>query len=47
MSRSLKRAFATMKGHDPAVEEGPIELRTVPAGRFQVLETDVPSRIGG
>ena len=40
MSRSLKRAFATMKGHDPAVEEGPIELRTVPAGRFQVLEVE-------
>ncbi len=40
MSRSLKRAFATMKGRDPAVEEGPIELRAVPAGRFQVLEVE-------
>lgn len=41
MSRSLKRAFVTMKGRGPAVvEEGPIELRAVPASRFQVLEVE-------
>ncbi|HET8839972.1 MAG TPA: vWA domain-containing protein [Ktedonobacteraceae bacterium] len=42
MSRSLKRAFATMKGESPAMEEGPIELRIVPAERFQVLNVDAP-----
>jgi von Willebrand factor type A domain len=40
MSRSLKRAFDTMKGHDPVEEEGPVELRAVPADRFQVLEVE-------
>jgi hypothetical protein len=45
MSRSLKSAFATMKGHSPAAEEGPIELRTVPASRFQVLEVEGPESI--
>jgi hypothetical protein len=40
MSRSLRRAFATMQGRDLAVETGPIDLRAVPAGRFQVLEVD-------
>jgi von Willebrand factor type A domain len=45
MSRSLKRAFATMKGHDPAIEEGPIELHPVSAERFQVLEVEEPEAI--
>lgn len=40
MSRSLKRAFATMQGRDLAVETGPVDLRAVPSGRFQVLEVD-------
>lgn len=50
MSRSLKRAFATMQGRDPGTTggtgaaadpyDGPIDLRAVPAGRFQVLEVD-------
>lgn len=40
MSHSLKQAFATMKGSNPAGEEGPIELRAVPADRFQVLEVE-------
>lgn len=41
MSRSLKRAFATLQGRAPTVEEtGPIDLRAVPSGRFQVLEVD-------
>ncbi|HEY0753815.1 MAG TPA: vWA domain-containing protein [Ktedonobacteraceae bacterium] len=40
MSRSLKRAFATMKGTGPVLEEGPLELRAVPASRFQVLEVE-------
>ena len=41
MSRSLKRAFATLQGRVPTVEEtGPIDLRAVPSGRFQVLEVD-------
>lgn len=42
MSRSLKSAFDTMKGHRstpvPAVVDGPVELHAVPADRFQVLE---------
>jgi hypothetical protein len=45
MSRSLKSAFVTMKGRKPAEEEGPIELRAVPAGRFQVLEVEEPGSI--
>jgi hypothetical protein len=46
MSRSLKRAFTTMKKRNPTiVEDGPIELRVVPAGRFQVLEVDEPETI--
>lgn len=41
MSRSLKRAFATLQGRTPTAEEdGPIDLRAVPSGRFQVLEVD-------
>jgi hypothetical protein len=41
MSRSLKRAFATLQGRTSTVEEaGPIDLRAVPSGRFQVLEVD-------
>jgi hypothetical protein len=40
MSSSLKRAFATMKERGTTVAEGPIELRTVPADRFQVLEIE-------
>jgi hypothetical protein len=40
MSRSLRRAFATMQGLDVAAETGPVDLRAVPAGRFQVLEVD-------
>jgi hypothetical protein len=40
MSRSLKRAFTAMKRHEPAEEDGPIELRPVPADRFRVLEAD-------
>lgn len=41
MSRSLKRAFATLQGRAPTREEaGPIDLRAVPSGRFQVLEVD-------
>jgi hypothetical protein len=40
MSRSLQRAFATMQGHDLAIETGPIDLRAVLPGRFQVLEVD-------
>lgn len=40
MSHSLKRSFATMKGHDPVLEEGPTELRAVPADRFQVMEVE-------
>ena len=41
MSRSLKRAFATRPCSVPTVEEaGPIDLRAVPSGRFQVLEVD-------
>jgi len=39
MSRSLKRAFVTMR-RAPVIGEGPIELRSVPAGRFQVLEVE-------
>ncbi|MEO6892726.1 MAG: vWA domain-containing protein [Ktedonobacteraceae bacterium] len=45
MSRSLKRAFTSMKGRDPVVEEGPVELRAVSAGRFQVLEVEEPEAI--
>ena len=45
MSRSLKRAFATMKGHASPTETGPIELRAVPAERFQVLEVEEPEFI--
>ncbi len=46
MSRSLKRAFATMQGRELAAEEiGPIDLRAVPPGRFQVLEVDEPAPI--
>ena len=45
MSRSLKRAFATMKGHATPAEMGPIELRAVHAGRFQVLEVEEPESI--
>jgi len=40
MSRSLRRAFATMQGRDLAVEVGPVDLRAVSPGRFQVLEVD-------
>ena len=41
MSRSLRRAFATLQGRTPTEEEaGPIDLRAVPSGRFQVLEVD-------
>lgn len=41
MSRSLRRAFATLQGRALTVEEtGPIDLRAVPPGRFQVLEVD-------
>ncbi len=40
MSRSLKRTFATMKEHDPVVEEESMELRALSAGRFQVLEVE-------
>ncbi len=40
MSRSLKRAFATMQGRDLVAEAGPVDLRAVPSGRFQVLEVD-------
>lgn len=40
MSRSLKRAFATIQGRDLTIEAGPIDLRAVPSGRFQVLEVD-------
>jgi hypothetical protein len=40
MSRSLRRAFATMQGRDVLAETGPVDLRAVPAGRFQVLEVD-------
>jgi len=41
MSRSLNRAFATMQGHTLTAEEvGPIDLRAVVPGRFQVLEVD-------
>lgn len=46
MSRSLKRAFATLQGRTPTVEEtGPIDLRAVPSGRFQVLEVDAAQPI--
>jgi hypothetical protein len=45
MSRSLKRAFATMQGLDLAVETGPVDLRAVPPGRFQALEVDESSPI--
>lgn len=45
MSRSLKRAFATMRGSAPAEEEGATALRAVPAGRFQMLEVDEPEPI--
>ncbi|MDQ2714140.1 MAG: VWA domain-containing protein [Chloroflexota bacterium] len=45
MSRSLKRAFTTMKERDPVVEEGPVELRAVSASRFQVLEVEEPEAI--
>src|SRR5262249_34865244 len=44
MSPSLKRTFATMKREEVA-EEGPIELRAVPAGRFQVLDVKEPEAI--
>ncbi len=40
MSRSLRRAFATMQGRDLAAETGPVDLRAVPPGRFQVLDVD-------
>jgi hypothetical protein len=40
MSRSLRRAFATMQGRDLVAEVGPIDLRAVPPGRFQALEVD-------
>lgn len=41
MSRSLKRAFATLQGRPLSVEEtGPADLRAVPSGRFQILEVD-------
>lgn len=40
MSRSLRRAFATMQGRDLVAETEPADLRAVPAGRFQVLEVD-------
>ncbi|HZR42481.1 MAG TPA: vWA domain-containing protein [Ktedonobacteraceae bacterium] len=40
MSRSLKRAFTTMKGHASVSEEEPIELRAVSADRFKVLEVE-------
>ena len=45
MSHSLKRAFATMKGHEVLVEDGPIELRALPADRFQLLEVEEPEAI--
>lgn len=47
MSRSLKRAFATMRGSGPeaGLETGPVELRSVPASRFQVLEVEEPGPI--
>lgn len=46
MSRSLKRAFATMRGHTPTAEEGSAEeLHSVPAERFQVLEVAEPEPI--
>ncbi|HLZ62423.1 MAG TPA: vWA domain-containing protein [Ktedonosporobacter sp.] len=45
MSRSLRRAFATMQGRDLVAEAGPIDLRAVPPGRFQVLEVDEPLAI--
>ncbi|MBA2287782.1 MAG: VWA domain-containing protein [Ktedonobacteraceae bacterium] len=45
MSRSLKRAFTTMKGRDTAIEAGPVELRAVSAGRFQMLEVEEPEAI--
>ncbi len=40
MSRSLRRAFATMQGLDVVAEAGTADLRAVPAGRFQVMEVD-------
>jgi hypothetical protein len=41
MSRSLKRAFATLQGRTLSAEEsGPANLRAVPSGRFQILEVD-------
>jgi von Willebrand factor type A domain-containing protein len=40
MSRSLKRAFDTMRGPAPVIEEVPGELRAVPGDRFQVLEVE-------
>jgi hypothetical protein len=40
MSRSLKQAFATMQNREVVIETGPIDLRAVPSGRFQVLEVD-------
>lgn len=45
MSRSLKRAFATMREHPPTSEEDAAELRAVPADRFQVLEVGEPESI--
>jgi hypothetical protein len=45
MSRSLKRAFATMRGHTPTEEEGSAELHAIPAERFQVLEVAEPEPI--
>lgn len=45
MSRSLKRAFTTMKERKPAGEIGPVELRAVPAERFLILEVEEPESI--
>ncbi|HEY1351118.1 MAG TPA: vWA domain-containing protein [Ktedonobacteraceae bacterium] len=47
MSRSLKRAFATMKGRTPTEAEdgGTAELRAIPAERFQMLEVGEPEPI--
>jgi hypothetical protein len=45
MSHSLKRAFATMKSREPIYVDGLIELRAVPAERFQVFEVEEPESI--
>jgi hypothetical protein len=47
MSRSLKRAFTTMKGRAPAEAEegGAAELRAIPSDRFQMLEVGEPEPI--